>query len=142
MQEQILEDLSAATRTSYEAFQELGQINTSTIEKLAQLQFGMASLGIEGSMEQAKLLTSTTNYQDLLSAESDFASSYSEKVMNIARQTADALSESREEFTNWFEKNSKVLAETAQSAAVATSARPARKPTAKKASTSTARKSA
>lgn len=142
MQDQMLQDFSAATKTSYDAFQELGQINTSAIEKLTQLQFTMATLGIEGTMEQAKLLTSTTNYKELLTAESDFASSYSDKVMNIARQTADLLTESRDEFTTWFEKNSKVLTDAAQTASTAPKKPAARKPATRKASSSTAKKSA
>ncbi|MDX1518822.1 MAG: TIGR01841 family phasin [Gammaproteobacteria bacterium] len=136
MQDQIIEDISAATKTSYEALQELGRINSETVSKLTQLQFNMASLGIEGSVEQARLLTSTTNYQELLTAESDFASNYSDKIMSIARQTADVLSESRDEVTAWLEKSASSVAKATQS--------PAKKPAAKKpaARKSTAKKSA
>ncbi len=128
MQDQIIENITEATKTSYEALQELGRINSETVSKLSQLQFTMASLGIEGSVEQARLLTSTTNYQDLLSAESDFTTSYSEKIMSIARQTADVLSDSRDEITAWLEKSASTVASVAQPPKKA----PARKPAAKK----------
>lgn len=135
MQEQIIEDITAATKTSYEALQELGRINSETVNKLSQLQFSMASLGIEGSVEQAQLLTSTTNYQDLLTAESDFASSYSDKIMGIARQTADVLTQSRDEVTAWVEKSASSVAAPAEKPMKKPAARKpaARKTTAKKA---------
>lgn len=125
MQEQIIENITAATKNSYEALQELGRINSDTIAKLSQLQFSMATLGIEGSVEQAKLLTSTTNYKDLLTAESDFTSNYSEQVMGIARQTADILTESRDEISSWIEKSANTVANATQMA-------PKKKPAAKK----------
>ncbi len=130
MQEQIIEDITAATKISYEALQELGRINSDTVGKLSQIQFTMASLGFEGSVEQARLLTSTTNYQELLTAESDFASDYSSRIMGIARQTADVLTESRDEVTAWLEKSAATAMKTAEA--------PKKKPAARK---STARKS-
>lgn len=129
MQEQIIEQVTSATQTSYEALQELGRINSETVTKLAELQFTLASLGIESGVEQAKLLTSTTNYKDLLSAESDLATSYSEKIMSIARQTADILTQSRDEVSSWVEKS-------ASSVTKSPSKKPAaRKPAAKKTAT-------
>jgi len=125
MQEQIIENITAATRNSYEALQELGRINSDTVAKLSQLQFSMATLGIEGSVEQAKLLTSTTNYKDLLTAESNFTSNYSEQVMGIARQTADVLTESRDEISSWIEKSADTVTSATQMA-------PKKKPAAKK----------
>jgi len=125
MQEQIIENITTTTKNSYEALQELGRINSDTIAKLSQLQFSMATLGIEGSVEQAKLLTSTTNYKDLLTAESDFTSNYSEQVMGIARQTADILTESRDEISSWIEKSANTVASATQMA-------PKKKPAAKK----------
>ncbi|MCG8324318.1 MAG: phasin family protein [Thiotrichales bacterium] len=127
MQEQIIEDITAVTKTSYDALEELGRINTNTINKLSQLQFNMASLGIEGSVEQARLLTSTTNYQDLLSAESDLASQYSGKIMGIAQQAADVLTESRDEIGAWLEKSANTV-----TAATQANKKPAKKPAARK----------
>lgn len=105
MQNEIFEQLNQAGKTSYQSFQELMAINTKTLQKLSELQFSLATLSIEGSVEQAKLLTGNTNYKDLLSAESEFASDFCGKVLEITRKTAEVLNESRDEVTAWFEKN-------------------------------------
>lgn len=104
MQYDYVEQFSKAGKTSYESLQELGAINAKAIQKFVELQFKFASFNIETGIEQSKLLTSTTNYKDLLSAESDFAGEYSTKTLDFTRQAASIITESRDEFVNWFEK--------------------------------------
>lgn len=114
MQNDIFEQFVNAGKTSYENLQQLGSINTKALQKLTELQFSLATIGIEGSVEQAKLLGSTTNYKDLIAAESDLANQYSSKVMDISKQTADVLNESGEEIASWFEKTAESFADTAK----------------------------
>ncbi|MDZ7736854.1 MAG: phasin family protein [Gammaproteobacteria bacterium] len=116
MQNDIFEQFVNAGKTSYENLQQLGTINTKALQKLTELQFSLATIGIEGSVEQAKLLSSTTNYKDLVAAESDLANQYSSKVMDISKQTADVLNESGEEIASWFEKTAESFADTAKPA--------------------------
>ena len=99
-----VEQLTSAGKTSYESLQELGSINAKALQKLTELQFKFATFNIETGIEQAKLLTSTTNYKDLLSAESDFANEYSTKAMDFSKQAATIFTESRDEIVSWFEK--------------------------------------
>lgn len=132
MQNDIFEQFMKAGKSSYENMQQLGTINSKAMQKLSELQFSLATAGIESGVEQAKLLSSTTNYKDLMAAESDLANQYGTKVMDIGKQTAEVLNESGEEIAAWFEKTTESLAETTT------------KPAAKKASssTSTAKKAA
>lgn len=116
MQNDIFEQFVNAGKTSYENLQQLGTINTKALQKLTELQFSLATIGIEGSAEQAKLLGSTTNYKDLIAAESDLANQYSSKVMDISKQTAEVLNESGEEIASWFEKTAESFADTAKPA--------------------------
>ena len=104
MQNDYVEQLTNAGKTSYETLQELGTINAKALQKLTDLQFKFASFNIETGIEQGKLLTSTTNYKDLLSAGSEFASDYSAKAMDFSKQATSILTESRDEFVSWFEK--------------------------------------
>ena len=104
MQYDYVEQLTKAGKTSYESLQELGAINAKALQKIAELQFKFASFNIETGIEQSKLLASTSNYKDLLSAESDFAGEYSTKAMDFTRQAATIITESRDEFVNWLEK--------------------------------------
>lgn len=127
MQNDIFEQFVNAGKTSYENLQQLGTINTKALQKLTELQFSLATIGIEGSVEQAKLLSSTTNYKDLIAAESDLANQYSSKVMDISKQTADVLNESGEEIATWFEKTAESFADTAKQAPKKTSTAAAKK---------------
>lgn len=104
MQNDYVEQISNAGKTSYESLQEIGAINAKALQKLTDLQFKFATFNIETGIEQAKLLTSTTNYKDLLTAESDFANEYSTKAMDFTKQAASILTESRDEIVSWFEK--------------------------------------
>lgn len=120
MQNEIFEQLTNASKTSYETFQELGEINTKALKKLADVQFSLATLGIESSAEQAKLLSNSNSYKDLLAAESELANQYSSKVMDLTKQATNVLTDSGEEISAWFEKSVEIFADTA--------AKPAKKP--------------
>lgn len=99
-----VEQITNVGKSSFETLQELGTINAKTLQKLAELQFKVATYNIETGIEQTKLLTSTTNYKDLLTAESDFAGEYSSKAMDFTREAGSILTESRDEMVSWFEK--------------------------------------
>lgn len=134
MQNDIFEQFMNAGKSSYENLQQLGAINSKAMQKLTELQFSLATVGIESSVEQAKLLSSTTNYKDLMAAESELANQYGSKVMDISKQTAEVLNESGEEIAAWFEKTTESFAETA--------AKPAAKKTTSSSNTSSAKKAA
>lgn len=99
-----VEQLTNVSKTSFESLQELGAINAKTLQKLAELQFKVATYNIETGIEQTKLLTGTTNYKDMLTAESDFAGEYSSKAMDFTREAGSIFTESRDEIVSWFEK--------------------------------------
>jgi phasin family protein len=104
MQNEIIERVTEAGKSSYTAMQELGAINSKVLKDLSELQIGLATFSIESGVELTKTLTSTTNYKDLMSAEAEFANEYGSKVMEFSRKTADVLNESRDEVVGWFEK--------------------------------------
>lgn len=122
MQNEIFEQFTQASKASYETFQQLGNINSKALQKLTELQFSVATLGIESSVEQAKLLSSTNNYKDLISAESELASDYGTKLVDLTKQTAAVLNESGEEVMAWFEKSAETITDTAKTTAKKTTA--------------------
>lgn len=117
MQNELFEQFTSVSKTTYESLQQLGSINSKAIQKLAELQFNFASLGFESSVEQAKLLSNTSNYKDLLSAESSLANDYGSKMLDLTKQTTAVFNESGEEVVAWFEKNVDVLSDSAKSTA-------------------------
>lgn len=116
MQNEIFEQFVSAGKASYENLQQLGAINTKALQKLTELQFSLATMGIESGVEQAKLLSSTSSYKDLISAESELANQYSSKMMDLGKQTADVLNESGEEFFALLEKSAESFVENAKQA--------------------------
>ncbi len=109
-----VEQFTTAGRASYESLQELGAINAKAFQKLMDLQFKFATFNIETGIEQTKLLTSTSNYKDYLTAETDFAGVYSAKAMDFTKQAASILSESRDEIVTWMEKGLETAETTAK----------------------------
>ncbi len=87
MQNQIIDQLTIASTKSYETMKSLGEINSSAIRKLTDLQFDFISKSMESGIEQAKSLSNMKNVKDIFAAGSEFASEYNEKLMGITRQT-------------------------------------------------------
>ncbi|MEE8233730.1 MAG: phasin family protein [Gammaproteobacteria bacterium] len=104
MQNQIIDQLTIASTKSYETMKSLGEINSSAIRKLTDLQFDFISKSMESGIEQAKSLSNMKNVKDIFAAGSEFASEYNEKLMGITRQTVEIFSESHDEATNLIEK--------------------------------------
>lgn len=105
MQNEIIEKMTEASKTSYAAIQELGAINSKALKNISELQMGFATYSIESSVEFVKTLTSTTSYKDLMSLETEYATDYGTKVMELGSKTADVLNESRDDVVSFFEKS-------------------------------------
>ncbi len=104
MQNQIIDQLTTTSTKSYETIKSLGEINSSAIRKLTDLQFDFISMSMESGIEQAKLLNNMKNVKDIFAAGSEFASEYNEKLMGITRQTVEIFTESGDEAENLIEK--------------------------------------
>ena len=104
MQNEYLDKFTNVGQESYSALQELGVINSKALQKLAELQLNFATMNIESGIEQARALTGTTNYKDLLTSASEFANDYGNKVIDMTRQTTEVLNDSRDEIVEWLEK--------------------------------------
>ena len=132
MQNQIIDQLTIASTKSYETMKSLGEINSSAIRKLTDLQFDFISMSMESGIEQAKLLNNMQNVKDIFAAGSEFASEYNEKLMEITRQAIEIFSESRDEATNLIEKTvASPVVSSKQAPAKAAPAKVAKKPAAK-----------
>ncbi|HEY5703747.1 MAG TPA: phasin family protein, partial [Gammaproteobacteria bacterium] len=112
-----IEEITNAGKTSYETLQKMSDINASTMQKLAELQFDFAAYSIETGLEQGKLISSTTSYQDFLTAGSDFAEAYSTKAMDFGKKAADIFSESQELLVELVEKEINKVSKPAKPAA-------------------------
>jgi phasin family protein len=105
MQNEIIDKMTEAGKSSYAAMQELSAINNKVMKNLSELQLGFATYSIESGVEFVKSLSATTNYQDLMTAETEYATEYGTKVMEFGSKTADVLNESRDDVVSFFEKS-------------------------------------
>ena len=104
MNSEFFSTLPATGTLAYESMQELGAINSKALNKLAEIQLNFTRLGIESSMQQARLLSDIGSYEDLFSAESELASEYGDKMMALTMETTEVMTASRDELFAWVEK--------------------------------------
>jgi len=116
MENQIIEQLTAATSKSYETMKSLGDINSSAFRKITDLQFDFISMNVESGIEQAESLNNKADAKELFASSAEFVSDYNEKMIGFTSQTVEILNQTRNEATSLFEK------------AIATKTAPAKKP--------------
>ena len=129
MQTQFIEEITAATSKSYETMKNLGDINSSAIRKLTDLQFEFISMNVESGLEQVKSLKTKTDAKEYFASTSEFVSDYNEKVLGYANQTVEIFTVTSDEAKGLIEK------------AIAKKAAPAKKPAKAKATKATSAKS-
>ena len=105
MQNEIIEKMTEASKSSFTAMQEIGAINSKILKNLSELQVGFATYSIESSVEFVKTISASSSYTDFISAETEYASEYSTKVMELGSKTADVLNASRDEVVSFYEKS-------------------------------------
>ncbi len=116
MENQIIDQLTAATSKSYETMKSLGDINSGTLRKITNLQFEFISMNVESGIEQAKSLNNKTDAKEVFASSAEFVSDYNEKMIGFTSQTVEILTQTRDEAKSLFEK------------AIASKAAPAKKP--------------
>lgn len=116
MQNQIIEQITAATNKTCETMKSLGNINTSALGKLTDLQFDFISANMESAIEQTKSLSSKKEAKDFFSSSAEFVSDYNEKMMDFTSKTVEIFTESRDKATSLYEE------------VIATKAAPAKEP--------------
>jgi phasin family protein len=121
MQNEFFEKMTEMSKASYNAFQELTSINSKALKEISELQMGLATYSLDTGVELTKTLSGTTNYNDAISAEADFASEYGNQIIEFGRKTADVLTDSRDEVVNWVEKAVEDVTTESKSVAKATS---------------------
>ncbi|MCI0399857.1 MAG: phasin family protein [Gammaproteobacteria bacterium] len=104
MQNELSDQWTKFSKTSFGALKELTEMNAKAIEKLTEQQLALVTTCVEGTVAQLKLLGEAKGYKDLFSGQSELAGEYSNKALAIARKAADILNECKDEFTALVEK--------------------------------------
>ena len=104
MQNVFIQALRDSNVPGYRNFQQLGEIGSKAVRRLAEIQYKLAAIGIEGTVGQARLLTGTPNYAELVQAQSALASDCGNRLIAVGYDAAHALTETREEWVAWMQK--------------------------------------
>ena len=105
MNEKLVEQLGETGKSTYGYWRRFGEINTELMRRLGELQMNLASLGIESSAEQLKLLSANSNYKEVMQGESELLVNYGSRAVDLARESLDVLNDSREELLRWVEES-------------------------------------
>ena len=104
MQNVFIQALRDSNVPGYRNFQQLSEIGSRAVRRLAEIQYRLAAIGIDGTVGHARLLASTPNYAELVQAQSALASDCGNRLIAIGYDAAQALTETREEWVAWLQK--------------------------------------
>ena len=107
MNNAIYENLSKVSKSSYDAAKELFEINANIAEQLIEQQLAIFNLGVEYTSRQLALAGQAKGYKEVVSSQTEITSDIIGKAQGIARNSADIISESKDEVNVWFEKGVK-----------------------------------
>ncbi len=94
-------------KKSYESMKELASINKKSLEQIAEQQMALFSLIVDSNTKFLETVGKAKGYSEVLNAQSELSADFSGKALGIARNTADILSESKDEVSSWVEKQAK-----------------------------------
>mgnify|MGYP000624723725 CR=1 FL=1 len=123
--EHVLTQWDAFMKTALDSGKSLEALNLKLIEQLSKKQMELASSAFEASNKWAAAMGEVKALPEMLALQSKLASEYSAKVIAAARETADLLSASRDEYKVWFEKGFQVISAQAEAVAPKATARKA-----------------
>ena len=101
------ENMSKIGKSAYDSAKELYGINTNIAEQVIEQQLALFNLGVEYTTRQLGLAGQAKGYKELVSGQTDITSDVISKAQGIARNSADIITESRDEVNVWFEKGLK-----------------------------------
>jgi len=130
----FFESFATPAKLPLKSIEDLGAIHARAFKRIAELQVSVATLGIEGNVEQARLLSDTGNYSGLVAAQSALAGSMGNRWLAISRSAADVVTQTRDELNAWMKNSFEVAKLDEKRAAKSrTASKPARRSAGKKA---------
>lgn len=114
--EHVLTQWDSFMKNALDSGKSLEALNLKLVEQLSRKQMELAASAFEASNKWVAALGDVKALPELVSLQSKLASEYSAKLIAAARETADLLTASRDEYKAWFEKGFQVI--TAQAEAV------------------------
>ena len=112
--EHVMAQWDSVMKSATESGKALEAINLKLVEQLTKKQVELVTSAFETSNKWVSSFGEVKALPELFSFQSKLASEYSAKVVATARETADLLASSREEYKVWFEKGFQTLSAQAE----------------------------
>ena len=92
------------TEKSVASFKSVGELNLRTFEALAAKQVEIVQGAADAGVKQSAIFTDSKDVNDLLSAQSDLANSYTETLTKSVTEISDILKGAQDELTGLAEE--------------------------------------
>ena len=90
---------------SVASFKNVGELNLRTFEALAAKQVEIVQNAADAGVKQSAIFTDSKDVNDLLSAQSDLANSYTETLTKSVTEISDILKGAQDELVSFTEVN-------------------------------------
>ena len=110
----VMTQWDSVMKSATESGKALEAINLKLVEQLTKKQVELVTSAFETSNKWVSSFGEIKALPELFTLQSKLASDYSAKVVATARETADLLATSREEYKVWFEKGFQTLSAQAE----------------------------
>ncbi len=100
-----IETINEFNSNGYDSLRQLADINMLTINKMMEKQMDAFSTMMASSMEQFKLVSEATDYQDVARGQMELSRKLGEDLMGNTRETVDLAQKAGDDYRAWFESN-------------------------------------
>jgi|GEM_PF-1558423 len=101
-----IEELNAATVKSIKS---LGEIQLRAMEKITERQIALASDYMSQGVKQMQSIAGSKDLSKMFESQANFVSEFNQRVVDDAQKTAEILSESKTELSEWMEEGIKYV---------------------------------
>ena len=119
MQNEYLEMVNQFNENVFASAKRIGELNMRTFEQLAAKQAKVVNDCMESSAKQVEVLTSAKDYNEAMAAQSELLKGCNEKFLANLRETAEMMTEVRDELSGLVEEAVKYTRDSVENAASA-----------------------
>ena len=116
MQNEFLEMVNQFNENMLASAKRLGDINMRAFEQFAAKQAQVMNDCMESGAKQVEVMTKAKDYKDAVAAQSELLKGCNEKFLANLRETADMMTEVRDEFSGLVEEAVKFTSDSVEKA--------------------------
>ena len=116
MQNEYLEMVNQFNENVFASAKRIGELNMRTFEQLAAKQAKVVNDCMESSAKQVEVLTSAKDYNEAMAAQSELLKGCNEKFLANLRETAEVMTEVRDELSGLVEEAVKYTSDSVEKA--------------------------